>query len=134
MKEKTPAIRISADSTCGIGPDLAQQYRVTIVPLIVMKGNEACKDSVDITNQDILAFYDRSGELCKTSAVNQAEYETLFRRLTADGAVHSARSGHPDGLSADINEEIALAIPRNDLRAQCPASLPVCCSRAFRSS
>ncbi len=134
MKEKAPAIRISADSTCDIGPDLAQQNRVTIVPLIVMKGNEACKDGVDITNQDILAFYDRSGEFCKTSAVNQAEYEALFRRLTADGAVHSARSGHPDGLSADFNEEIALTIPRNDLRAQCSASLPVCCSRTFRSS
>ena len=42
-------VRIVTDSTADIPPDLVEQYRITIVPLSVIFGDEVLKDGIDIS-------------------------------------------------------------------------------------
>ena len=76
-------IRITADSTCDLSPELRAAYGVTMAPLTVMLGDAAFHDGVNVTPQDIFTAVE-SGKTCKTAAVNVYEYEELFRRVRED--------------------------------------------------
>ena len=78
-------IRISSDSTCDLSPELVRRYGIEIVPLSVTLGEDIYKDGVEMDVNDIYAYVDSTGNLPKTSAVNIADYGTVFRRLTKDG-------------------------------------------------
>ncbi len=78
-------IRITADSTCDLSPELVEKYSVTIIPLYINMGGGSFRDGVDIVPADIFEYVDRTGELPKTSAVTVADYSEHFSRLTADG-------------------------------------------------
>lgn len=82
-------IRVTADSTCDLSPELRAKYGITIVPLTVMLGDDAFHDGVDITPEGIIAAVD-AGKTCKTAAVNVYEYEELFRsvREECDAVIH----------------------------------------------
>ena len=83
MSEK---IVIASDSTCDLSPELIAQYGVQILPLGVALGEHQYTDGVDIDPDFIYAHYEKTGELPKTSAVNIAECEDFYKKLTADGA------------------------------------------------
>ena len=76
-------IRVTADSTCDLSPELRAAYGVTMAPLTVMLGDAAFHDGVNVTPQDIFTAVE-SGKTCKTAAVNVYEYEELFRRVRED--------------------------------------------------
>ena len=46
-------IRITADSTCDLSPDLIRKYHVGIVPLSVIIDGQVFHDGVDVTPRDI---------------------------------------------------------------------------------
>jgi DegV family protein with EDD domain len=71
-------VKITADSTCDIGSELAKQYSVGIVPLYVSLGNKSYRDGVDIHPDMIFEYYDKTGELAKTSAPSVEDYFSLF--------------------------------------------------------
>ena len=48
-------IKITADSTCDLTPELIQKYNITITPLSVSCGGESFHDGVDITPDEIYA-------------------------------------------------------------------------------
>ena len=79
-------IRISADSTCDLSPEQIERYRIRIAPLYVNRGGEMLRDGVDVFPDDLYAHVAAGGELCSTAAVNCADYQELFRELTADGS------------------------------------------------
>ena len=76
---------IASDSTCDLSPELIERYGVTILPLGVALGERQYTDGVDIDPDFIYDHYEKTGELPKTSAVNLAEFEDFFARMTADG-------------------------------------------------
>ena len=78
-------VKIISDSTCDLSPELTEKYGIEILPLGVSLGDKAGRDGVDITPESIYEFVSRTGELPKTSAVNVAEYEDLFRKWTDEG-------------------------------------------------
>ena len=78
-------VRITADSTCDIGLDLARKYNISIVPLYVNLGDDSYRDGVDITPGDIYDYYDSTHDLAKTSAVSFQDYIDFFRANKADG-------------------------------------------------
>lgn len=82
-------IRVSADSTCDLSDALCSQYGITLAPLTIMVGAEARHDGVDIHPADIFQAVE-AGRKVSTAAVNQAEYEALFRTLLedADEVIH----------------------------------------------
>lgn len=82
-------IRVSADSTCDLSEALCARFDITLAPLTIMVGARAYHDGVDIHPADIFRAVE-GGQKVSTAAVNQAEYETLFRRLlqNADAVIH----------------------------------------------
>lgn len=73
-------IKITADSTCDLSPELVQENDITIIPLYVNKDGKSFRDGVDIVPADIFAHVAAGGELCSTSAVPLGEYEELFQK------------------------------------------------------
>ena len=55
-----------------------------------MKAGRLYQDGVDIRIEDIAAHVDAGGEITTTNAVNIADYETVFRRMTQryDAVIH----------------------------------------------
>ena len=49
-------IRISADSTCDLSPELIERYDVEITPLYVRLGDRDLRDSVEVTPPDIYRY------------------------------------------------------------------------------
>ena len=77
-------VRISADSTCDLGPELTEKYQVTIAPLSVIIDGQSYKDGVDVTPEAIFSAVEH-GKKVQTAAVNQFEYQELFSELLKDG-------------------------------------------------
>lgn len=77
-------IVISADSTCDLGAELVAKYDIRIKPLYVTLNGDAKLDGVEVSPDDIYEFYDNTGTLAKTAAVNMAEYEDFFKKIKAE--------------------------------------------------
>ena len=83
-------IKITTDSTCDLPAALLEKYDITVIPLGVVMGDRLYQDGVDITTADIAAHVSTGGAITTTNAVNMADYEALFREMTAryDGVIH----------------------------------------------
>ncbi|HIS03658.1 MAG TPA: DegV family protein [Candidatus Pullichristensenella avicola] len=79
-------VKISADSTCDLSPELQKRYNVTIQPLYIVRDGDSLRDGVEIRSEDIFAYVEKTGKLLKTAAVSVEDYLNLFRRLTQDGS------------------------------------------------
>jgi DegV family protein with EDD domain len=98
-------IRISSDSTCDLSPELLEKYDITIAPLSVIIDGQSYKDGVDVTPEDIFRAVDQ-GKKVQTAAVNQFEYEELFRKLLkdADAVIHFCISREMSSCYSDACE------------------------------
>lgn len=77
---------ISTDSPADVPPEVREKYNIRVVPLHIIMGDDCFEDGVNVTTEDLYAFYGKTGLLPRTSAVSVAEYEDFFRELTADGS------------------------------------------------
>ena len=77
-------VKIIADSTCDLSPELLERCDIDITPLCVIKDGREFHDGVDITPADIFAHVDGGGELCSTAAVSQFEYTEIFTRYARE--------------------------------------------------
>ena len=70
-------IKISADSTCDLSPELIERYHIGITPLYIIRGEETLRDGIDVHPQEALrlrqrhrqALQDRSGKRVGLSGV-----------------------------------------------------------------
>ena len=83
-------IKISADSTCDLSPELLERYHVGIVPLYIVREGKSLLDGVDITPDEIYDHVANGGSICSTAAVSVYDYEGFFRKEleSADAVVH----------------------------------------------
>ena len=83
-------IKIISDSTCDLSAELLRRHDITLVPLIVMKGDEEFEDGVTITPADIFAHVAGGGSLCSTAARSVGFYQDTFSRFAGeyDGVIH----------------------------------------------
>ncbi len=98
-------IRISSDSTCDLSPELLEKYDITIAPLSVIIDGQSYKDGMDVTPEDIFRAVDQ-GKKVQTAAVNQFEYEELFKDLLkdADAVIHFCISREMSSCYSDACE------------------------------
>lgn len=84
------SIKITATSTCDLPPELLERYHITMVPLYVSFGGNTFQDGVDAAPEDIFRHVEGGGQLPTTSAVNIADYQELFARLSPkyDSVLH----------------------------------------------
>lgn len=89
------SVKIIADSTCDLSAELAEQYGIQIVPLIVMKDGREYKDQLTIVPEDMFSYTEKTGVLCTTAAVSIADYEMIYSKALAsyDEVVHFTVSG-----------------------------------------
>lgn len=83
-------IKITTDSTCDLPAWVRERHNISTIPLGIVKGGELFQDGVNISTADIVAHVDAGGEITTSNAVNIADYEELFRTLTAqyDAVIH----------------------------------------------
>lgn len=97
-------VKIVADSTCDLSPELIEKYNIEVVPLPVNLGDKPCLDGVDVQPADLFAYYRETGKLPTTSAPTPAYYEELYQKWTDEGysVVHLSIS-----LSFTVTHNIA---------------------------
>ena len=83
-------IKITSDSTCDLSKELIEKYDISIIPLTIIKNDEAFADGVTITPADIFAHVADGGDLCSTTAKNIGEYTDYFEKYASeyDGIIH----------------------------------------------
>lgn len=76
---------ILSDSTCDLTAEIVKERDIRISPLTVVFGDERHLDGVDVTPDDVYAYYKKSGSLAKTTATNMAEHEDFIAANVKDG-------------------------------------------------
>ena len=101
-------VKISADSTADLSPELLEKYNVATMPLHVSLGETDYLDGVTICPQDIYDYYAQNKKLPKSGACSVEEYSEFFGGLLEEGndaIVHFCLSAE---MSASFqNAEIA---------------------------
>ncbi len=77
-------IVIASDSTTDLSPELIERYGIKILPLTITLGGKPYLDGQEITADDIYDYYEKTGELPKTTAANVGEYIDFFAELKKD--------------------------------------------------
>jgi len=83
-------IKITSDSTCDLSQELLAKYNISIVPLTVIKNDQAYTDGITITADEIFAHVAAGGDLCTTSALGVGEYQQWFEKFAGsyDAVIH----------------------------------------------
>ena len=71
-------IKITADSTCDLPPDIIDRYNIGITPLYIMKDEKPYKDSLEISVNDIFEYVESGAGMTRSSAINVSEYQEYF--------------------------------------------------------
>ncbi len=79
-------IRISADSTCDLSPEILNKYNIAISPLNIVLDNTVYQDNVNIRPSDVVRFFEQDNKLCRTSSINVVEYQQHFEKLLKDSS------------------------------------------------
>ncbi|MBQ8161995.1 MAG: DegV family protein [Clostridia bacterium] len=72
-------IRLIADSTCDLSPELKERYHVDILPLSTVLGEDVYTDGVDIEPKDLYAWSDRTKQTPKTAVFSIQQAKDKFR-------------------------------------------------------
>lgn len=83
-KENYMKIKILADSTCDLSPELLAKYDITLVPLTIIKAGKAYSDGINISPAEIFAHVAAGGDLCSTTAMNMGEYMEYFKKYASE--------------------------------------------------
>ena len=84
------SIKITATSTCDLPPELLERHQITIVPLYISFGGTTYRDGEQAGPDDIFRHVEEGGALPTTAAVNIADYQALFAKLSPqyDAVLH----------------------------------------------
>ena len=98
-------IRMTADSTCDLTPELIRKYNIGIAPLSVIIDGEVFHDGVDVSPRDIFRAAE-AGKSVRTAAVNTYEYREFFTEQlkSCDQIVHVCLSSEFSTSYADAVE------------------------------
>ena len=77
-------VKILADSTCDLSPELIAQYGIGIIPLYVHLGEEEFRDGVDITPEQLFKWSDEHNTTPKTAAPGIEDIEALLDKEGSD--------------------------------------------------
>ena len=84
------AIRVSADSTCDLSPQLLEEYDIETLPLYVVMEGRTYQDGVDLTPDGLYQKVQASGKIGSTAAINVEEYLSFFTHMkdTCETVIH----------------------------------------------
>lgn len=81
---------IISDSTCDLSTEIIDKFDIKIIPLGVTLGDKAYLDGIDINADKIYEYYNQTGTLPKTSAINLGEAEDFLAKYAdkADNIIY----------------------------------------------
>jgi DegV family protein with EDD domain len=74
------------DSTCDIPKELIQQYGITIIPELVIWGDQNFRDRIDISPQTFYERIEKEPVMPTTSLPTPIEFENAYNEAVAQGA------------------------------------------------
>lgn len=80
------SVKIISDSTCDLSKELIEKYKIKILPLHVLLGEDEYKDGVDIVPDKIYQWSDENKTTPKTSAPSIDDAMKLMQECGADGS------------------------------------------------
>ncbi|MCD8124610.1 MAG: DegV family protein [Lachnospiraceae bacterium] len=95
-------VKIIADSTCDLSPELLKKYDISILPLHVLLGEKEYFDGVTVTPGEIFAWAESNRKAPKTSAPALEDAVELFRPYVEAGQEIVSFS-IADGMSSSGN-------------------------------
>ena len=111
-------VRIVTDSACDLPQSVADELKVTIVPLSIRFGDDEFIDRRDLTASEFWAKSAESAVLPETAAPSPGLFEEAYRAAIADGATGIVVVNLSGGLSATIQSaELGVARRRRRGRA-----------------
>ena len=78
-------VMITADSTCDLSEELLSRYKVKILPLTILLGEESFLDGAHYTPADMYRRYRADGTLPKTAAPSLQQITDFFTPLLNEG-------------------------------------------------
>ena len=78
-------IRLISDSTCDLSAELRERYSVEILPLDIIMDGKAYQDGVDVTQQEIFDWSDRTKQTPKTAVFSAEQVKRRFRPILENG-------------------------------------------------
>jgi DegV family protein with EDD domain len=79
-------VAVITDSNICLPPKVLKEYRIGIVPILIIMGEEILLDGLDITTEELYAHLRSSEELPTTSSPSPAQYQEAFKAAEKDGA------------------------------------------------
>ncbi|MBQ8605244.1 MAG: DegV family protein [Clostridia bacterium] len=80
-----PNIKITVDSTCDLSPEIMEKYDISVLPLYTVLGDNAYRDGIEATPDDIYKYVSETGSLPQTSAGAIDDYLTFFKKYVDEG-------------------------------------------------
>ena len=116
------SIALITDSTCDLPQEFIQQYNITVIPEIVIWGEEALRDRIDITPETFYQRLETDKRHPTTTLPSPADVERAYKDVIARGAkeilavtISSALSGTYQ-LVKKIGEEMSVPVHVIDAR------------------
>lgn len=78
-------VAILTDSTCDLGKDLLEKYKIDFIPLHVNFNNETYDDLVNINLEELYQKVEEKGKLPTTSCPSQVEVENFLKKYLDQG-------------------------------------------------
>ena len=78
-------IKILADSTCDLPPEVVQKFDIGIVPLYVIMDDKSYRDGVDTSSDVLYEYSDRTKLTPKTAAASVADFIDVFTPYVEQG-------------------------------------------------
>lgn len=114
-------VRVVSDSTADLPPDVVAELGITVIPLLVLFGNEALRDEIDITTEQFFQRLVSSRVHPSTSQPPVGAFQEVYERLAQEtDAIVSIHIG------AKMSGTVATAIvARDSLETKTPCRIEV---------
>jgi len=78
-------VAVVTDSTAYLPKDVVEKYNLTIIPQVLIWGEETYKDGVDIQPTEFYERLQKADVIPTTSQATVADFKSIFEKLTQDG-------------------------------------------------
>lgn len=83
------AVKIACDSSADLGKDFYEKHNVSVMPYIIVLGNENYLDGETISTEEIFDYVEKNKQLPKTAALNETIFTEFFEKIdNKDGVVY----------------------------------------------
>lgn len=111
-------LRIVTDSTADLPPEVAERLGITVVPLVVMFGDETLQDGIDITSEKFFKRLVRESQLPTTSQPSTGAFRAAYEALRDAGATEILSIHVSSKLSRTIESARQAAIGVTGVRIE----------------